>query len=120
MNLLFKKAVFRNGINTTIRRGVKWDICDKEDVCIIDMLDSVCLDKEMLNYGQDKIIAVVDIKTKVKPFTSLLNSPDLLLEHDPACRTYSGLFDVMQEIYPDFEESEIVTVVYFNVQADNA
>jgi hypothetical protein len=115
MNLLFKKAVFHKGVNVTVRRGVKWDVGDKENVCIIDMLDPTCLDKEMFNYGQDKVIAVVDIKTKVKPFVALLGSRDLLLEHDPDCRTYSGLFNVMQEIYPDFEESEIVTIVYFNI-----
>lgn len=52
------------------------------------------------------------LETKVIPFNSL--TTDLLeFEHDPSCRTKEGLYKEMCKVYPNFNENEIVTLVYF-------
>jgi hypothetical protein len=49
---------------------------------------------------------------RVLPFDAL-TTKDLALEHDPECRSLTGLYAVMRKVYPDFEWTEVVTLVYY-------
>jgi hypothetical protein len=41
---------------------------------------------------------------------------DIDIEHDPECRTYSGLLNAMKLVYgEDFDPLETVTVIYFMI-----
>lgn len=112
MELLFKNPVFKSGRNLTVRRGIKWDIADKQNVLIIDTDDPIRED------GQPKVLHVVDIlETRVMRFIDLEDS-DLQDEHDPVCRTYEGLLNVMEKTYPGFDQREIVTLVWFEIWAN--
>jgi hypothetical protein len=93
--LQFNNPVFTpNEINVTVRRGIKWSgtrgnvSATGKSVCITDT----------------KIIRFVDI-----------NQLDMSKEHDPDCREYGKLLEVMEKTYAGFDEKEIVTVVYFVV-----
>ena len=99
-NLYFKNPTFLDGLNISVRRGVKWDTLEKKSVELVDT------DKP--NFS----ISTVNITTKVMRFCDLVDA-DLKYEHDESCRTVSGLLSVMQEIYPGFDEREIVTIIYF-------
>jgi len=106
--LYFHNPKFRMGKNLTVRRGVKWDVGEKENIGIIDTNDPLTDD------GKDKIIKVVNIETKVMRFLDISSSGDYYFEHDPKYETFSGLLNKMNSIYPGFNISEIVTLVYFD------
>lgn len=96
MDLLFKNEVFNEGRNVTVRRGIKWSL---EDEAYIPALD-----------------VDVDIRTSVMRFKDIqINTAVIHDEHDPECRDYYGLLEVMQRTYPGFIPDEIVTVVEFFV-----
>ena len=110
MKLKFKNPVFHDGVNTTVRRGVKWSIADEPEFGypIIDTNDPVTDD------GKDKIIGFAKpVDVKVVRMCDI--SDDMIrFEHDPKCRTYNGLLDVMKETYNNFSDKEIVTVLTFD------
>ena len=91
-DLMFRVPEFKQGRNTTVRRGIKWDLTDMANI---------------------STIGVVSITTKVVRFSDILPE-DVVDNHDPFCREYSGLSTRMKQVYPGFDESEIVTVVEFN------
>lgn len=110
MELYFSKPEFHNGINLSIRRGVNWDtLYNKNDVYIVDEKD--VHDKE----GNIKPLYIVNLNTKVMRFCDLKDN-DLLYEHDTECRTYKGLLERFKKIFLDFDEREIVTLVYFEIK----
>ena len=100
--LQFQNAVFDEGTNQSVRRGVKWDVAEHHDVQIAATQEP------------DKILATVDIRTRVIQFTEI-RSHDLLQEHDPACRIWDDLYRRMKQVYDDFDEAEIVTLVWFEI-----
>lgn len=110
MHLKFKTPVFNDGINVTVRRGVKWSIAEETEFGhpIVDTNDPYHDD------GRDKIIGfakVVDVR--VIRMCDILESM-ITEEHDPKCRIYHGLLDVMKQTYgSDFDDKEIVTVLTF-------
>jgi len=96
--LLFQNPEFHTGLNVSVRRGTKWNIENQKGVTLADLQGN--------EYGS------VNIETRVLRFCDLTNS-DLACEHDPVCRTVAGLLSVMEQIYPTFDEREMVTLVYF-------
>jgi hypothetical protein len=38
------------------------------------------------------------------------------VEHDPQCRSWNDLFATMKKLYDDFDETEIVTMIYFTTE----
>ena len=106
--LYFKNPVFKEGVNVSVRRGVKWDVGEKDNILIIDTNDPIRED------GIDKVLHVVDIETKVMRFGDITDS-ELVNEHDPMCRMLEGLLPVMRRVYPGFEINEIVTIVSFKI-----
>jgi len=97
--LYFKNPSFNDGLNLTVRRGVKWDCADHDNVLIVDT-------------GSLTILACVDIATRVFRFCDLTDR-ELANEHDPECRTAFGLFTVLRDVYPGFDDRELVTLVEF-------
>lgn len=99
--LKFMNPVFREGINITVRRGVKWCGTENEEVSIINTQYKI--------NKKGKIIL-----TKCKRFKDIKDS-DIEDEHDPVCRTFEGLYKVMKKTYPEFGKDEIVTIVKFEI-----
>lgn len=106
--LYFKNPVFKEGINVSVRRGIKWDVSERDNVLIIDANDPITQD------GKDKVLYVVDIETKVMRFADLTDS-ELANQHDPRCTLWEGLLPVMREVYPGFGVNEIITIVSFKI-----
>jgi len=96
--LLFNNPVFRDDVNLTVRRGSKWI-------------------KAWFESGESMSFTLVDKDYKILTvqYTRFidLNKELLCFEHDPICRTYEGLLQVMKETYPGFTETEYVTQLYF-------
>lgn len=98
--LKFKKPTFRNGMNITIRRGIKDYEKDKWNDLIHEW----------------KIIGKIIIMDVHHKKFKELEGLDIEWEHDPECRTYEWLLKTMQTFYDDFKECEDITVVDFGVR----
>jgi hypothetical protein len=96
--LLFKNPVFHKGVNVTCRKGTKWSGINGE-VVIAE------------TGGKDVCIATIK-NTKTLRFMDL-EEKDIVNEHDPSCRTWQGLYDVMVNTYGDFDKRELVTILEF-------
>lgn len=102
MKLYFANPFFNDGVNVTVRRGVKWSLATGE-VPIVDV-DSGA------EVGTAKITGC-----KVKRLCDITAS-DVENEHDPACRCWIGLLAEMRKLYGcDFDENEIVTILEFTI-----
>lgn len=100
--LMFKNPVFNEDmVNLTVRRGTKH--ADMDDNFFIGDVDG-----EVIAIGE-----LVDVK--VLQFSDI-EKEDLSFEHDPVCRDYEGLLEVMRDVYSDFDTYEIVTMLYFKVR----
>ncbi len=101
--LEFLNNVHREGQNVTVRNGDKW-------------------------YKQVRPGDIVNIAETGKPPTAQariwgvlscrfwdIPGVDLLLEHDPACRTSDGLYACMRQVYPGFVGSNYVTVLHYEI-----
>lgn len=101
--MYFETMEFREGeINLTVRRGTKWDASKGFEGYAVGTR------KE----GGSRHMEIRD--TKVMKFEDI-QKEDLTLEHDKRCRCYEGLLEVMREVYSDFDEYEVVTLVYFKL-----
>lgn len=96
--LKFDNAVFRFGLNLTVRRGVEY--ADTSWVLGIE-------DKKGLLCGK----ATIE-RTFVLRFCDLTDD-DLRYNHDPACRVVDNLYKDMCRRYQGFDRREIVTMVFF-------
>ena len=94
MILKFKNHVFKEGINITVRRGVKW----------------ANESKAQIEAEENQVTRPVPIRTYVMRFKDL-NEIMIANEHDPKCRKVDGLLEVMKNVYPGFDPKEIVTIV---------
>ena len=89
--LLFLNLIHNLGQNLTVRRGIKWSVEKAADV---------------------QGIGPRPIRTLTRKFSDLKDS-DLKYEHDDSCRTVGGLVTAMLNAYPEFDTSDIVTLVYY-------
>lgn len=97
-NMEFKK----DEVNLTVRRGTKWDASkDIEGYAVGTRKED---GSRLIEVRETKVMRFEDIEKE-----------DLTFEHDPRCRTYEGLLEVMREVYSDFDVYEIVTLVYFKL-----
>jgi len=99
--LLFENPTFEEGTNVTVRRGDKWA---EEEGTLVSLCD----------LEENQVARGIITRTHTLPFEEI-PAAWLAVEHDPACRTREGLLAVMQDIYPGFEETDLVTVVLFDV-----
>ena len=94
--MAFRRPVFHPGLNFTVRPGEEW--ADLKVGEIIE-LDGPCW-----------CLGMVTQVLKCR----LMDIPNFVLEreHDPDCRTYSGLFNVLKETYPELQEKEAGEIDY--------
>lgn len=98
--LSFSLPLFNRGRNTTVRRGRKWHT----------------VAQARLQLGEGSLSPPVELQTELKQFPALTEA-DLRFEHDPCCRTVSGLLLVLQRLYPGFSAEEEVTLCHFHFDA---
>lgn len=99
----FLNPVLRQGINSTVRLGSKWNNkCDVGDFVNI------------YPTGMEKIVEKGIIVGKaILPF-SLIPTELIAYEHDPSCTNHYGLAKAMRKAYPgEFNEQELCTVLLF-------
>lgn len=80
------------GPNLSVRRGTQWDGV-----------------KEAIIEGLDERRP---LRTIVMRFCDLTDE-DLAMEHDPSARTCTDLLVNLENMYLDFDERELVTLVYY-------
>jgi hypothetical protein len=102
--LLFTTYKFRSGTNLTVRRGIQ--LASK-----MTMGDTFWLQSR--EGGEQRKALVTGLK--VKRFRDI-REQDLSVEHDPQCRSWNDLFATMKKLYDDFDEMEIVTLIYFTLE----
>lgn len=100
--LEFENPVFDWGYqNYTVRKGLKWKNLEiSEEVRLIDART-----KKFLGFGTVETLIICDLWT----------IPDIVLEreHDPRCREYESLLEILNQIYGDMKEEDVVTCIGF-------
>lgn len=107
----FRHLTFKTGLNMTVRRGDKW-------------LNSTGIYPAKTPTGSRnaKIRIVGTLFTQFKELMG--DHPFLQLNHDPLARTYSLLYQQMNQAYPGrpqfadepgFSKDDVVTIVFFTV-----
>jgi len=109
MKLFFDKPVFHDGTNLTIRRGVKWASKIMEHVLAYDAKDELS--------GGEPIFNCEIVDQKVMKYEDIPRE-DFKLMHDQNCNSYEAMKEEMKRIYGDFNEKEIVTLLYFKKRDD--
>lgn len=104
MRLYFLNPVFNKGTNLTCRKGIKWATATGKVPIYETGTENF--------HGFANIIDV-----QVMPF-NMLEDEDLRYEHDPSCHDVRGLNDAMHGAYPNFDERELVTLVYFDYKPE--
>ena len=96
----FEMPIFNEGMNITVRKGVRWDIVKCPMPVSLESVDK-----------RTKVEGTL-LASYATEFDSI---PDnlLVLEHDPLCRNKVGLLKVMESVYPDFNCEDVVTIVFF-------
>ena len=96
-------------VNLTVRKGLKWS-----DLKVGEIVEIQETDNPPPCGAPESYVKIFDVK--VMSFKDLLYYSDMLkLEHDPDCRSFSGLHKVMKWVYDGFLQHELVTLVYYEV-----
>ena len=99
--LLFSNPVFHDGINVTVRKGYKWADAMGE---IVDVMNTDGTGEPIMA----QVLGVLMTKLNTIPESILQH------EHDPSCRTLSGITKEMRNVYgDDVKDDEPVTVLFF-------
>ena len=102
--MLFVNPVFNEeGLNVTVRAGDKWMEANVGD-------ELICKDTDTY-----EVLRRATIVGKAYIPCDLISETWLKFEHDPNCMDYPGLFRVMKEVYPNFTENSLVTVIFFKI-----
>ncbi|HNI42698.1 MAG TPA: hypothetical protein PK272_08510, partial [Methanoregulaceae archaeon] len=104
--LLFTTYKFRSGTNLSVRRGIRW-------ASRLDTGDTIMVQPREGGEQQKALVTGL----KVKRFRDI-REQELSVEHDPQCHTWNGLFSTMKKLFDDFDETEIVTMIFFTVEGD--
>jgi hypothetical protein len=102
--LLFTTYKFQSGTNLTVRRGI-------QQASKLTPGDTIWLQSR--EGGEQRKALITGLK--VKRFRDI-REQDLAVEHDPQCRSWNDLFATMKKLYDDFDEMEIVTLIYFTLE----
>ena len=103
-------------VNLTVRKGQKWaDLKVGEEILLRETpITDLRLGTEVIRHA-----TIWDVK--VMSFNDLLQYPEILkLEHDPFCQNYGGLFQTMRKVYDGFLPHELVTLVFYVPQPEQA
>jgi hypothetical protein len=104
MKLYFDRPSFHEGVNLSIRRGVKWATKIHEHVLAYDSKDEL--------HGGEPIFYCEIVDQKVMKFVDIPKD-DFKIIHDKDNQSYEKMLEEMKRIYGDFSEHEIVTLLYF-------
>lgn len=96
--LSFLNPTFNDGVNLTVRHGTKW----------------LGVPEALIDLGSG-MAYLAQLHTRSIIFNKLTDA-DLQFEHDPECRSVTSLKAVLEKIYPDFKETDTVTLVTFLMQ----
>ncbi len=107
-------------VNLTVRKGFKWGVLKAGEVVELRETgdDTVRHAHQHVSDSghDDELVTATIYDVKVMSFNDLMSYPRmLLLEHDPACQTYKGLYEVMRRVYDGFLAHELVTLVFYEV-----
>lgn len=98
-------------VNLTVRKGLKWSSLQVGDKVEVRETGADVPEADARVYA-----TIYDVK--VLSFNDLMNYQRMLkLEHDPACRNFQGLFSVMKRVYDGFLQHELVTLVFYEIDA---
>jgi hypothetical protein len=96
-------------INLTVRKGLKWSSVKVGETVEIQRTDDPPPE------GAPRVYAKI-FDVKVMTFYHLHHYGRMLeLEHDPDCRTFSGLYKTMRNVYDGFLQHELVTLVFYEL-----
>lgn len=99
--LEFQNPTFTSDVMVTVRNGPKWSKRVKPGM-IVTVAETG---------GDDLNDATI---TGILTTTFERIPPEVLFrEHDPKCRTREGLLKEMKRVYPGFEKTNEVTVLFF-------
>jgi len=99
----------QRAVNLTVRKGLKWS-----DLKVGEIVEIQETDNPPPSGAPESYVKIFDVK--VMTFYHLLHYGRMLeLEHDPDCRTFSGLFHVMKKVYDGFLQHELVTLVFYEL-----
>jgi len=101
--LLFTTFSFREGTNLSVRRGI-------QQTSKMAVGDTIWLQSRDGSEQQKAIVTGL----KVKRFRDI-KEQELAVEHDPQCRSWNDLFATLKKLYDDFDETEIVSMVFFKI-----
>ena len=99
--LLFTTYSFREGTNLSVRRGT-------QPASKMSVGDTIWLQSREGGEQQKALVTGI----KVKRFRDI-REQELSVEHDPQCRSWNDLFATLKKLYDDFDETEIVSMIYF-------
>ena len=98
-------------VNLTVRKGLKWSTLQAGEEILLK--ETPCGDL-VVRTSAVSHATIYDVK--VMSFNDLMSYPKLLLlEQDPDCRTYKGLYEVMRRVYDGFLSHEVVTLVFYEL-----
>jgi len=99
-DLLFKKPVFHDGLNITVRNGDAWSSLILGEKVVLRQTDG-----EIYNTGT----VILTHRTRIDKL------PDcwLKFENDPACTTKDGLKETLNQLYGEWGPT--LTVIFFDV-----
>lgn len=103
--LEFQNPVFQPGLNVTVRNGTKW-------ATRLEAGATVALGDTEKTVGEARVVFVATFDIGGKHEALVLLASLLAFEHDPACRTFGGLSEVLDRVYPD-GWGPVLTVVGF-------
>ena len=95
----FQNPIFREGLMQTTRKGTEWNKGTNGYVRICN--------------GENKFIGGIWIVYSHTFKFKDIPEPEIAMNHDPGCRSRSGLLKAMKRFYPGFNEDDVVTLVYF-------
>lgn len=99
--LYFKNPVFGEGVEITVRLGLKWAGSHLYDVKLTDTETGE-------NFGRAEIRGVLSL-----PF-GRIPAQLLVLEHDPVCRHKGGLRRELERVYErPVPDKQMVTILFF-------
>lgn len=103
--LLFKNAVFNEGVNATVRLGDKWF----SSIAPEDIVEVYALGAESRRYLFDAFIVQTYLMRLCDVDEDLLEH-----EHDPRCREPQGLLEELRRVYGEnVSPRHMVTIILF-------
>jgi hypothetical protein len=97
----FKNPTFHTGFNTTVRRGDKWSDL-KPGMKLLITLDAAGT--------TDEVLICRVLLTRF----GYLHEADVRDEHDPKCRSLTGLHEELCRCYPGFSmQDQIIAITFY-------